>query len=163
MKLTSVAPLLTTATIAAAAPFIDPVILPMLPINVFNVTDFYAGSIPHSVWSTTKFSISVTTIQPPTLCTAETQSYQHVGDFTQTNCTEPTVSFTLTRTGQTDQGAELDIFWALGDKGLMKGTYLIPSSQFVASGLGTSVHEDYTGPRDFSVQNVTLVKSIWGN
>ncbi|KAK3315988.1 hypothetical protein B0H66DRAFT_274563 [Apodospora peruviana] len=158
MKLSSVVPFLATVTAAAAAPFINPVIRPMLPVDVFNITDFYAGSIPHSVWSTTKFSISVTTIQPPTLCTAETQSYQHVGDFVQTNCTEPTVSFSLTRTGRADQGAELDIFWSLGDTGLMKGTYFIPGSQFVTSGLGTSVHEDYTGPRDFSVQNVTLVK-----
>ncbi|KAK3326192.1 hypothetical protein B0H66DRAFT_149870 [Apodospora peruviana] len=137
MKLSSVVPFLATVTAAAAAPFINPVIRPMLPVDVFNVTDFYAGSIPHSVWSTTKFFISVTTIQPPTLCTAETQSYQHVGDFVQNNCTEPTVSFSLTRTGRADHGAELDIFWSLGDTGLMKGTYFIPGSQFVTSGLGT--------------------------
>ncbi|KAK0701301.1 hypothetical protein B0H67DRAFT_98129 [Lasiosphaeris hirsuta] len=159
MKFSSITPLLAAAA-ASAAP-LDPVIRPMVPIDVFNVTGFQAYSVPHSSWSYTRFNISVTTISPATLCSAETLSYQHVGDITQTNCTEPSISFNLTRTS--DNGAKLDIFWILAEPGLLQGTYLIPGDQFVNSGVATSVHEDYIGSKSFSISNLTLVHSIWGN
>ncbi|KAK3364370.1 hypothetical protein B0T25DRAFT_576639 [Lasiosphaeria hispida] len=159
MKSSAIATLF--AAVAAHAAPLDPAIRPMLPIDAFNVTGFQAYSVPHSSWSYTKFNISVTTISPATLCSAETLSYQHVGDFAQTNCTEPTVAFNLTRTP--DNGAKLDIFWTIAEAGLLQGTYSIPGGQFVSSGVATSVHEDYTGPQSFSIKNLTLVRSVWGS
>ncbi len=46
MKFSTIAPLLA-AVAANAAPF-EPVIRPVLPIDVFNVTGFQAHSTPHS-------------------------------------------------------------------------------------------------------------------
>ncbi len=108
-----------------------------------------------------QFNISVTTISPSTNCAGFAPGYQRVGDFTQTNCTEPTVAFSLAR-GPNDS-ATLDIFWRLGERGLMQGTYQIPGSQFARQGENTSVREVYTGPAEFSVKNLTLVRPILGN
>jgi hypothetical protein len=46
MKFSAIAPLLAAAAINAAP--LEPVIRPMLPIDVFNVTRFAAQSTPHS-------------------------------------------------------------------------------------------------------------------
>jgi hypothetical protein len=105
--------------------------------------------------------VTVTSPAPATGCSSETADRYHgIGDFAETNCTERTISFNFTRTAN---GAELDIFWSFAAPGLLKGTYLIPGDQIVHSGEGTSDYEDYTGPRDFSVSNLTLLHSVWGN
>ena len=108
-----------------------------------------------------QFDISVTTISPPTSCTAYVSGYQWVGNVPQTNCTEPTVAFSFAR--GPNNSATLDIFWRLGDNGLMQGTYQIPGTQFERRGENTSVKEVYTGPSDFSIRNLTLVRPILGN
>ncbi|KAK3339660.1 hypothetical protein B0T25DRAFT_586262 [Lasiosphaeria hispida] len=133
----------------------------MLPIDAFNLTDFQAYSVPHSTQSYTKFNIAVTTISPSSACFAETLSYQRVGDVALTNCTEPSVAFNLTRTAE--KGAKLDIFWTIAEPGLLQGTYLIPGDYFVSSGIATSVHEDYTGPKSFGISNLTVARPIRGN
>ncbi len=87
-------------------------------------------------------------------------SYQRVGDAAETNCTEPTVAFNLTRA--TDGGADFKIFWTFAAPGLLEGTYSIPANQFTRNGLGTSVWEEYTGPTSFTISNLTLVHSVLG-
>ncbi|KAK5656651.1 hypothetical protein OQA88_4631 [Cercophora sp. LCS_1] len=159
MKFSTIIPLAAAATASPLIP--TPAIRPMLPIDVFNVTRFGASSIPHSTSSTLGFNITVTSISPSTECSGYAPGYQWVGNFPVTNCSEPTVAFSLTR-GE-NNSATLDIFWRLGDKGLMQGTHYIPGSQFEYRGEHTSVKNIYVGPSDFTISNLTLVRSIWGD
>ncbi|KAH8892273.1 hypothetical protein GQ53DRAFT_746188 [Thozetella sp. PMI_491] len=155
MKFATAAAVLASAV--AAAP-LEPRV--MIPIDVFNITDFQAHSIAHSSWSDLGFGVTVTTIEPTTSCNVSVLSYQRVGDAPETNCTEPTIAFNFTRTPV--GGADFNIFWRLGEKGLLEGSFTIPPEDFVRGGLGTSVTEQYTGPTSFTISNLTLLHSVLG-
>lgn len=60
-----------------------------------------------------------------------------------------------------NSSATLNIYWRLGEKGLMKGTYEIPGTEFEQAGANTSIKEVYTGSSEIVVRNLTTVRGIW--
>ncbi|KAK0648391.1 hypothetical protein B0T16DRAFT_455868 [Cercophora newfieldiana] len=162
MKLTTIAPLALARTVLAT-PFDPPKVKPMVPtVTTFNVSNFQAYSvIEDPKWSLIHFSVSVSTLFAPTFCTsfAITPDSHFIGDFPLKNCTEPRVSFTLTRTE--DKGAALEVFHALAPPGpgLSRGTFKIPADWFEEKD-GKS--EDFVGPQSFFIEDLELLQPIWG-
>ncbi|KAK4450587.1 hypothetical protein QBC34DRAFT_424718 [Podospora aff. communis PSN243] len=164
MKLTTITPLAMAAATTATT-FKPPHIRPMVPtVTTFNVSDFQAYSvIQDPTWSFIHFYISVSTLSPRTFCTGFTitPSSHTIGSIARTNCTEPSVSFSLTRTE--DKGAELEVLHALAPPGpgLMNGAFKIPADWFKEES-GERLSESFVGPQSFFVEDLELVEAIWG-
>ncbi|EON98781.1 putative 22kda glyco protein [Phaeoacremonium minimum UCRPA7] len=145
MKFTSA---LTTLFLTAASAS------PLKPraIPPFNVTDFSAGTVPHSVQNYYGFNVQTSPGSGFAKCTANIQAYQAMMSVPVTACDSAGVYFNFTITG--GQGAELDVWWRFTGHGELKGTYQIPEDQLPFEGEGTGVHQVYSGPVNFTITDV---------
>ncbi|KAB5532742.1 hypersensitive response-inducing protein [Coniochaeta sp. 2T2.1] len=122
----------------------------------FDITDFYAGCIPHS----SQCPLSLTAAVSPTKsvsCRVVALSYQTLPDFPPTACeNDNSVSVSLTHV---EGGANLVINWGYDAGRNLTGTRFIPDSEIVETNTQspTGIVETYVGPKDFVITDLQAI------
>ncbi|KAF1959267.1 hypersensitive response-inducing protein [Byssothecium circinans] len=118
---------------------------------VYQVTDFKAACVPHSVMCNYSFDVVQTGTgeTTPIKCSASTNSNGNLPEITDGTCENSSRTFTVTETN--DGSLVLAVTRPVTPNTNLNGQHIIRPEEVVREQTGASIQERYIGPTEFGL------------
>ncbi|KAI0592784.1 hypothetical protein F4775DRAFT_580817 [Biscogniauxia sp. FL1348] len=134
----------TAATVSGAA-------LRPRQATFFNVTDFHASCIPHSLLCSYEFDVVAQSSMFPTSCSLMLQGPDILPTVDQTACENSAYAWSVATSNGT---LALSVTTVFNGRMNLTGTHIIPTGELIMEQNGASISQKYTGPTGFLMNTV---------
>ncbi|ORY60502.1 uncharacterized protein BCR38DRAFT_411654 [Pseudomassariella vexata] len=114
----------------------------------FDVVQFYASCVPHSLYCSYSFNVTSESITAPVECSSFVQGPDYLPTIPLTGCSDPTVSYSF------DVGEDaftLAVTTASSKGQNLTGTHTITADEVVVDDNGSVRDQRYIGPQNFTI------------
>ncbi|KAI1500353.1 hypothetical protein F5X99DRAFT_386840 [Biscogniauxia marginata] len=119
--------------------------------SFYNVTDFHASCIPHSLFCSYEFDVVAESSTSPTNCSLMLLGPDSLPPVGQTGCEDPAYSWSVAVSNGT---IALSVTTPLNGRMNLTGTHIVPTNQLIRVQNGASVSQRYNGPTSFTMNTV---------